>query len=29
MGIWGGNEGNYGVGLRIGVELMNKKCGEG
>ena len=30
MGVIGcGNEGNKGENLRIGVEMMNKKCGEG
>ena len=29
VGNWGGgNEGNQGAILRIGVEMMNKKCGE-
>ena len=32
VGMWGigggGNEGNQGANLRIGVEMMNKKCGE-
>ena len=26
--IWGGNEGNQGENLRIGVEVMYKKCRE-
>ena len=25
----GGNKGNHGENLCIGVEMMNKKCGEG
>ena len=28
-GIGGVNKGNHGENLRIGVEMMNKKCGEG
>ena len=28
-GNQGGNKGNHGENLRIGVEMMNKKCGEG
>ena len=28
-GIRGVNKGNHGENLRIGVEMMNKKCGEG
>ena len=29
QGIRGGNDGNQGENLRIGVEIMNEKCGEG
>ena len=30
VGNWGiGNDGNQGENLRIAVEMMNKKCGEG
>ena len=31
VGMWGigsGNEGNQGENLRIGGEIINKKCGE-
>ena len=28
-GIGDGNKGNHGENLRIGLEMMNKKCGEG
>ena len=28
-GIGGGNKGNHGENLRLGVEMLNKKCGEG
>ena len=28
-GTGGGNEGNKGDNLRVGVELMNHNCGEG
>ena len=28
-GIGGGNKENHGENLRLGVEMLNKKCGEG
>ena len=27
-GIGGGNKGNHGENLRLGVGMLNKKCGE-
>ena len=29
LGIGDGNKGNHGENLRIGVAMINKKCGEG